>query len=290
MPSSLPIPITALVITKNEAEKLPSCLDSLAWADERLVVDSFSTDETVETARQAGARVMQHPFTNFAAQRNFAQAQAAHDWILFIDADERVTPGLRDEVRALAASGDLARCHAYHIQRVHLISGRWFTHAPDRRLTPSLARQLRRLEVPRLYDRRQAQWERALHEVLRAPEPRGVLAGVICHYGGSNLSSALETLNHYTDLEAAYLHRRRQRRVGLLGALWRGMRTFAYHYFLEGWLRYGENGLWMALHKGILNFINHAKLWERRRIEAGLGVWTDDDRRLLDRFELRDQA
>jgi (heptosyl)LPS beta-1,4-glucosyltransferase len=290
MPNSLPVLISALVLTKNEAENLPGCLDSLAWADERLVVDSFSTDETVALARQAGARVVQHPFANFAAQCNYAQSQAQYDWILLVHADERVSPALRDEIQALAASGGLDQCRAYHIHRVHLISGRWFTHPPDRRLTPALAQQLRRLEVPRLYDRRQAVWERALHEQLHTPEPRGVLEGVICHYGGSNLSFALEPFNHYTDLEAAHLHRNQSRRVSLLGALWRGMRTFAYHYFLQGWLRHGESGLMMALHKGMLNFVNYAKLWERRRIEAGLGTWTDQDRQLLDRFDVHDRA
>src|SRR5689334_902841 len=89
--------ISAVVMTKNEAANVPACLAALAWADERLVVDSLSSDATVALAEQAGARVVAHPFTDYAAQRNFAQAQAAHDWVLFVDADERVTPELASE-------------------------------------------------------------------------------------------------------------------------------------------------------------------------------------------------
>lgn len=95
MKSRKPILISAIVLTKNEEELLPGCLESLAWADEILVVDSFSTDRTVEVARNAGARVIQHPFTNFAAQRNYGQSQAWYDWVLFVDADERVSLELR---------------------------------------------------------------------------------------------------------------------------------------------------------------------------------------------------
>src|SRR5512134_621461 len=92
------IPISAVIMTRDEAENLPACLESVAWADEMLVVDSFSTDSTVDVARRAGARVVQHAFANYAAQRNYAHSQARHDWILFVDADERVTPALRDEI------------------------------------------------------------------------------------------------------------------------------------------------------------------------------------------------
>ena len=260
----------------------------MAWADEVLVVNSLSTDNTVAVAEQAGARVIRHPFTNYAAQRNFAQLQARHNWVLFIDADERVSDGLRSEIQGLAASGELARCNAYHIQRVHLISGAWFTTPPDRKVTPALRAALRRLEVPRLFDRRQAAWHRALHEVVEVPEPLGVLDGVICHYGGTNLSLALEPFNAYTSLEAAFLQSQ-GRRASMLTAVWRGVRTFAFHFVLQGWFRYGENGLLMAALAGMNKFTQYAKLWERRRIEAGQGIWTKADRELLQRNQVDDR-
>jgi len=171
---------------------------------------------------------------------------------------------------------------------VHLISGGWFTTPPDRTVTPGLRAVLRRLEVPRLIDRRQATWHRALHEVVSVPEPLGVLDGVICHYAGTNLFLALEPFNAYTSLEAAYLHQQ-GKHASMLTALWRGARTFAFHFVLQGWFRYGENGLLMAALAGMNKFTNYAKLWERRRIEAGQGTWTDADRAMLERYRVEDQ-
>ncbi len=279
------VPVSAIVLTRNEEEMLPGCLESLAWADEILVVDSFSTDRTVEIARQAGARVIQHPFANFAAQRNYAQSQARHDWVLFIDADERVSPELRDEILSLAATDRLAEFNAYHIQRVHLFSGRWIPDPSRRRVTPRLRAWIRRVEVPRLFDRRLAVWERPLHEVVRVPEPHGVLDGVIYHYATSNLSLACESFNFYTDLEAAYLHLSRTK-ASLWEAIARGVRAFIYHYFFAGLWRHGEQGLLLSLILGYTKFMNYAKLWERIRIQRGYGVWTERDRRLLEQFHI----
>lgn len=277
------IPISAIVLTKNEEANLPGCLESLSWADEVLVVDSFSTDRTVEIAREAGARVIQHPFANFAAQRNYAQSQAQYDWVLFIDADERVSPELRDEILQLSKTDRLLEYNAYHIQRVHLFSGRWIPDPSRRWVTPRLRAWIRRVEVPRLFDRRFAVWERPLHEVVRIPEPHGVLDGVIYHYAMSNLSLVYESFNHYTDLEAAYLHRSRAR-VSLLEAIARGIRSFMYHYLFAGLWRYGEQGLLLAITLGYTKFISYAKLWERMRIQNGQGVWTEKDQMLLKHF------
>ncbi len=146
----MPTPVSAIVLTKNESDNLPECLATLTWADEVLVVDSLSTDDTVAKAQAAGARVIEHPFANFAAQHNFAQAQAQHDWVLFVDADERVSAELAREITALAQADRLADHAAYHIERLHLRSGRWFNTDPaTRRFTPRLAAFIRRHEAIR---------------------------------------------------------------------------------------------------------------------------------------------
>lgn len=281
------IPISAIVLTKNEEENLPDCLTSLGWADEIVVVDSFSTDRTVEIAQQRGARVVQHPFQDFAAQHNFAQTQAQHDWVLFIDADERVSAELAQEIQSLAHSGALAHHVAYHIERLHLVSGRWLYSEPTRRrLTPRYQAHLKRVEVPRLYDRRQAVWERPLHETVRAPEPHGVLAGVIYHYANTNLSATFDSFNSYTDREADYLYRTLgRRRVTVLEAVLRGLRAFIYLYLWQGWWKLGEQGLLMALINGFTKFTHYAKLGERLRIAHRQGQWTARDRRLLEQFD-----
>lgn len=283
----MPTPVTVIILTKDEARNLPRCLASVQWADEVLVVDSFSADQTVDLARQSGARVIQHPFHNYAAQHNFAQAQARHDWVLFIDADECVSPELAAEIQRLAQTDRLADYRAYHIERLHLTSGRWLYSNPDRRrLTPRYRRHLMQVEVPRLYDRRDARWERPLHETLRAPEPHGVLAGAILHYANTNLSATLESFNAYTDREAAYLrHTLRRTRVSLLEAIVRGFRAFAFLYVWRGWWRLGEQGLLMAIINGCHRLMSYAKLGELLRIERGPGQWTEADRELLTRFD-----
>ena len=279
----MPIPISAIVLTKNEEDNLPDCLASLRWADEIVVVDSFSTDRTVEVARHSGARVVQHPFQDYAAQHNFAQGQAAYDWIIFIDADERVSAELAQEIRVLADNGTLAQYNAYHIERLHLISGRWmYSNPAKRRLTSRYQRHLKRVEVPRLYDRRDAHWERPLHETVRVSEPHGVLTGVIYHYAYTNLSALGESFNSYTDREAAYLQATLGRtRVSLIEAIFRGLRTFLFMYIWWGWWKLGEQGLLMAVINGYTKFMNYAKLSERLRIQQQQGIWTEKDRALI---------
>jgi len=281
------ISISAIVLTRNEEQNLPECLATLEWAAEILVVDSFSTDRTVEIAQQHGVRVIQHPFQDYAAQHNFAQSQVQHDWVLFVDADERVSVELAQEIQDLASSGALAQNTAYHIERLHLISGRWLFSDPARRkLTPRYQAHLKRVEVPRLCDRRQAVWERPLHETVRVPEPHGVLSGVIYHYANTNLSATFESFNSYTDREADYLYRTLGRRhVPVLEAMFRGLRAFAFLYLWRGWWRLGEQGLLMALFNGCIKFTNYAKLGERLRIAHNQGQWTVRDRQLLRQFD-----
>lgn len=282
------IPVSVIVLTKNEEENLPDCLASLQWANEIVVVDSFSTDRTVEIAQQHGARVVQHRFQDYAAQHNFAQTQAQHDWVLFIDADERVSSELAQEIRQLADSEALAHNNAYHIERLHLISGRWLFSDPARRkLTPRYRAHLKRVENPRLIDRRQGVWERPLHEVVRVPEPHAVLSGVIYHYANTNLSATFESFNSYTDREADYLYRTlARRRVTVLEAVFRGLRAFIFVYVRWGWWKMGEQGLLIALFNGFTKFTNYAKLGERLRIAHSQGQWTERDRRLLQQFDV----
>ncbi len=283
----MPVPISIIILTKDEERNLPACLASVNWADDLLVVDSFSTDKTVEIAQQLGARVVQHPFANFASQHNFAQSQAIHEWVLFVDADERVSDELRDEIQALTQNGQINASNAYHIQRIHLFSGRWMPDPQKRRLNDAARVAIRQGEVPRLLKRTLANWQRPLHETVDVPEPHGVLDGVMYHYATSNLSLAFESFNYYTDLESAYLHRTRSRtRVTLLEAILRGIRAFLYPYLVWKWWKYGEQGLLLAIMTGYTKFINYAKLNERLRIEKNQGVWTERDRQLLVQFKM----
>jgi glycosyltransferase involved in cell wall biosynthesis len=125
-----PVPVSAMVFTLDEAVHLPSCLEALAWCDDVIVVDSFSTDATESLARAAGARFFQNRFTGFGDQRNWALETCApkHEWILILDADERVTPELVEEFRRVLPAADPG-IGAYRLKRRFHFWGRWLRHA-----------------------------------------------------------------------------------------------------------------------------------------------------------------
>ena len=153
--------LTVTVITLNEAERIEECLESAGWADEIIVVDSGSTDGTPALARHHGARVIVRNWPGYSPQKNFAAAEAAHDWILSLDADERVTPELAAEIRqTLSSEPGVA---GFRMPRVTWHLGRWIRTTdwyPDFQL--------------RLYDRRRARWaERRVHESVTAHGPGG---------------------------------------------------------------------------------------------------------------------
>ena len=145
------VPVTATVITFNEAANIKAALESLSWADEIVVVDSESTDDTVAIARRFTDRVIVRPWPGYVEQKNFAAAQASHDWIFSLDADERVSRELARELTALIKRGPAVA--GYRVPRVTFHLGRWIRSTdwyPDYQL--------------RLYDRRKGRW----HGPLRA--------------------------------------------------------------------------------------------------------------------------
>jgi glycosyltransferase involved in cell wall biosynthesis len=147
---------SAVLITQNEEQQIQAALESVSFCEERVVVDSGSTDRTREVAEAAGARVILHaPWPGFVAQRNFAVERASHDWILALDADERITPALRAEIGSLRARG--LACAAYRIPRTAFYMGRWIRGTdwyPDAQV--------------RIFDRRRARWMgKLVHESVR---------------------------------------------------------------------------------------------------------------------------
>ncbi|MCS7002217.1 MAG: glycosyltransferase family 2 protein, partial [Dehalococcoidia bacterium] len=240
--------VSAVILTKNEEELIAGCIESVRWADEILVVDSFSTDRTVEIAEQLGARVERHPFRDFADQRNVAQRLATYDWVLFVDADERVTPELAAEIQALNASGRLNDAAVYHIRRPWRFSGKLFGDDPLP-TTEEGRRAFIERHMGRLLDRRRARWERPVHEEVVTDGPRGALRSPMTHLNMSNLSLANESLNEYTDRDAAYLQALGAQ-TSLADAIFRGARALVYHFTLERAYRKGAVGLLYAIHLG----------------------------------------
>jgi len=248
--------LTVTIITLNEAAHIDACLASVSWADEILVVDSGSTDGTPERARAGGARVIQRDWPGYAAQKNFAASQAANDWILSVDADERVTPALSAEVRTVLASDpDPA---GYRVPRVAWHLGRWIRTTdwyPDYQL--------------RLYDRRRAQWPpRAVHESVRADGPVGLLRQELQHYAYRDVSHHHETMNRYTTLAAEQMLAE-GRRAGVTDLCLHPPAAFLRNYILRRGFTDGAVGMIISTMNAYYVFLKFAKLWQLQRDKNG---------------------
>lgn len=241
--------LSVVIITRNEAANIRGALESVAWADECVVVDSGSTDETARIARETGARVETHPWAGYAAQKNHATALAAHDWVLSLDADERVTPALADEICAVLASAPPAR--GYRIPRVTRYLGRWI-RSTDWYPDPQL----------RLYDRRHAHWADVLvHESVVLEGSPGRLHGELEHHPYRDIAHHLRTIDRYTSLAAEQM-RKNGRRAGVSDLALQAPAAFLRNYLLRGGVRDGAAGLLVSILNSYYVFLKFAKLWE----------------------------
>ena len=247
-------PLSAVLITRNAAAVLESCLESLAFADEIVVVDSGSTDRTAEIARERGARVVQKEWLGFGRQKQFAVEQAKFDWVLCLDADERVSPEL---ARNIAAALAAPVSPVYRMPRRNRFLGRWLAHGegyPD--------------WSPRLFNRQNAGWSDDLvHEkVLYAVTP-GTLAGDLLHDSSDDLTAYLERQNRYTTL-AARQALEQGRSAGVFHLLLSPVVRFIKFYVLRLGFLDGVPGL-LHISIGCMNsYVKYAKLIELRRAEG----------------------
>ena len=241
-------PLSAVLITRNVASRLEACLRSCAFADEIVIVDSGSTDATLDIARRFNAKVVQQDWLGFGKQKQFAVTQASHDWVLCVDADERVSDTLRaDLLRELEAP----RLQAYEFPRCNRFLGRWLRHGegyPDLSL--------------RLFDRRHANWSNdTIHEKVVAQGPVGKLEGDLLHESEDGLADYLAKQNRYTTLQAEALHAR-GRRAGVGKMLLSPVFRFLKFYFLHLGFLDGVPGLVHILIGCFNSFMKYAKLLE----------------------------
>lgn len=244
--------ISALVTTFNEQQSIGECLQSLSWCDEIVVADSFSTDATVVIARrQPGVRVLQRRYYGGASQKNWAIDRLDHDWVLILDADERITPELRREIEGILAAPTPAT--AYSIKR----------------RTFSLGRQVRYSgwqhdQVVRLFRRDAARYpNRRVHADMRTRDRPEVLQAPLDHFMVDDLSEYAQRLQRYAWWGAAQLWRD-GRRAGpweiVVRPVWRFLRT----YVLQGGVLEGVNGFVMCALQGYCTFVKYATLWSWR--------------------------
>ncbi len=246
-------PLSAVLITRNAASVLEHCLESLTFADEIVVVDSGSSDGTPEIALKHGARVVQKEWLGFGQQKQFAVDQARHDWVLCVDADERVSAELAASIRAALAA---PVSPVYRMPRRNRFLGRWLAHGegyPD--------------WSPRLFNRQSARWSDDLvHEkVLFAITP-GTLAGDLLHDSSDDLSAYLERQNRYTTLAARQAFEQ-GRSVSLAHLLLSPVVRFIKFYVLRFGFLDGVPGL-LHISIGCMNsYLKYAKLIELRQAE-----------------------
>ncbi|MGV6486921.1 MULTISPECIES: glycosyltransferase family 2 protein [Stenotrophomonas] len=224
--------ISACIIAFNEADRIGDCLASLAFCDEVIVVDSYSTDATVAIATAAGARVLQRPFDGFRSQKAFCVAQATHDWVLCLDADERISDDLRAAILAAQAAGFTGH-HGYRFARLSEYFGKFLRHGnayPDR--------------VLRLFDRRHGGWrgKREIHEAASVDGSVGTLRGDLIHYPYRSLEQQLAKTQRYARMMAEHEFARGKRATLaklVLAPAWRFWRGL----LLRGGFRDGWHGL-----------------------------------------------
>lgn len=249
--------ITSVVITKNEASNIVDCLKSVQWADELIVVDAESRDKTVELARAFGAKVCVRPWPGFGLQKNFGMAQASSDWILILDADERVTEELREEVRICLEQWKPGAPVAYRIPRRNFFYGAWVRGGgvyPDYQV--------------RLFRRGLAQYnDVAVHENLIVEGEVGTLAGHLDHYTERRIQDHFKKFGLYTTL-AAQEKSKRVRSVRWSDLIFRPLVVLVKTYVLKQGYRDGVRGLIVCVFASMYTFVKYAKLWDAIRQDS----------------------
>ncbi len=238
--------ISAAIITYNEERNIARALESLRCCDEIVVVDSGSTDRTVELATKLGARVLDVPWRGYAGQKNHAVECCQNDWVLSLDADEALSEALEAEIWQIKKNGP--DCDAYTMPRLAQYLGRWILHSgwyPDRKV--------------RLFDRRRAKWVgNYVHESVAVEGRIGHLNANILHFTCSSLSEHLRTLDRYTTLAAEQLVSQKAD-IGwkelAIDPAWTFFRT----YFVQRGFLDGYEGLAIAYTAAFYNFLKYAK-------------------------------
>jgi glycosyltransferase involved in cell wall biosynthesis len=243
--------VSATIITLNEASHLADAIASVAWADEIVVVDSGSTDGTIDIARRLAARVETRDWPGYAAQKNDAASIARHDWILSLDADERVSTPLAGWIASWR--GRSPRVSGYRVPRASWYLGRWI-RSTDWYPDPQL----------RLYDRRVGQWASSrVHESVKVDGSIETLTGglELLHYPYTDVSEHARRIDAYTSLAALDM-RDRGVTVRGLGLAVHPAAAFLRNYILRGGFREGRAGLAVSLLNSYYVLLKHVKLLE----------------------------
>lgn len=248
-------PLSVITLTQNEEANIGRCLESVKWADEIVVVDSFSEDRTVEIAQQYTDRIIQQEYKWYSDQITFAIQQAGNEWVFILDADEEATPELVAEIEQQVTPD--SPYNGFYVPRKLMMGDRWIRFGgqyPDAQL--------------RLFPKSLIEWStRRVHAPKSVPEPTTRLESAILHYSYDDVSDILRRIETYSNRQSHDLYHE-GRRVGAGYLITRLIEQFVKRYILQGGFRDGMWGLILAASHAYYVFALFAKVWERQEAEA----------------------
>lgn len=244
--------LSVLIPTYNCENLIRECLESVGWADEILICDSYSTDRTLDICREYTSRIIQHEYINSAKQKNWAIPHCTYEWVLLIDSDERLEPGLEKEIRAFLAAPP-PNVDACRMPRKNMILGRWLKAM---NLWPDYVTRLARHDIALFGDKE-------VHEDMVVPGKILTFKHAFIHHGTPSLSKQIGLLDRYTRYQADEFIKRK-RTFNWYRLLLRPPAAFLYYYFYKLGFTAGFRGLFLSVHYSVYSFYTYSKLWEKQ--------------------------
>lgn len=251
------ISVSVITLAKNEEKLIGQCIRSAAWADEHIVLDSGSTDQTGEIATSLGATVYEQEWLGWSAQRNKGIDLAKHDWVFFLEADEIVTDELATAIKNVMLDSPNPN-NGYCVNRRDLMYGK---------LLPNMQRNSKIMTFVRLFNRRYSAYDLSVlvHETVLCPGETILLSGILIHARGYNVYGHVNNFNKYAEIEARMLIAQGAKSSAFL-ILFRPISRFVWCYLIKGACAYGVAGLNFSLAKAISEYVRYAKLWELQNL------------------------
>lgn len=241
--------ISAIILTKNEEKNIEACLDSISWIEDKIVIDDHSTDKTVELAKKKGAKVFVRTlYNNFSDQRNYGLDKAQGDWILFIDADERVSPALWYEIMAHTSEA-IEEYVGFYIKRQDTMWGKVLKYGETGNII-----------LMRLARKGIGKWEGQVHEKWNIKGKTAVLNNPMDHYPHQTITEFLQEINFYTDLRSEELFNKKVK-SNWLSIIVYPKSKFVLNFIFKAGYRDGLQGLVFAILMSFHSFLVRAKLW-----------------------------
>ena len=240
--------ISAIILAKNEEKNIKTCLQDLSWCDEKIVIDDNSTDKTIELAQKYGAKVYKKHLSNFSEQRNYAIEKAKGDWILFIDADERVSSALWYDIMQ-RINEPIESVFGFYIKRIDVIWGRELKYGDSGTV-----------KLLRLAKKNSGQWKGVVHERWEINGRTELLNNPLYHYPHQSVAEFLKEINYYSDLRAKELFEQKKKSDWVSIILYPKVK-FMLNYFIKLGFLDGLPGLIAALMMSFHSYLVRGKLW-----------------------------